>query len=339
MTGSEIDPNLASKLRGSIVLLGGILGRMHKAKMSFPGGDMIGKRPIEAHISVFRTLGAKVAFNGSIELSVDKLNGSKIIMEESSVTATENAILAAATAEGTTVIKLAAMEPHVQQLCEFLNKMGAKISGIGTTTIEIIGISKLHGAEIAIIPDSNEAASFIALGAAVQADIKVSGLNPDFLDDFLLQLKKMNINFEVGEDFVRTLPPKEEYMAAKIQCGLYPKLASDDVPSLAVLATIAKGESLLYEWLYENRLGYIDQLKKMGAQAEVLDPHRVKIIGPTSLKGANITSYDIRMGMTMVIAALVAEGISEIDGIEHVDRGYENLEERLVGIGADIKRI
>src|SRR5258708_3459691 len=241
MTGSEIDPNLASKLRGSIVLLGGILGRMHKAKMSFPGGDMIGKRPIEAHISVFRTLGAKVAFNGSIELSVDKLNGSKIIMEESSVTATENAILAAATAEGTTVIKLAAMEPHVQQLCEFLNKMGAKISGIGTTTIEIIGISKLHEAEIAIIPDYNEAASFIALGAAVQADIKVSGLNPDFLDDFLLQLKKMNINFEVGEDFVRTPPPKEEYMAAKIQCGLYPKLASDDVPSLAVLATIAKG--------------------------------------------------------------------------------------------------
>ncbi|MEJ0021292.1 MAG: UDP-N-acetylglucosamine 1-carboxyvinyltransferase [Candidatus Doudnabacteria bacterium] len=335
---SELNPELTGKLRGSIVLLGALLGRTKKAKMSFPGGDLIGKRPIDAHVASFEALGANVSSNGEIEISAAKLKGAKIVLPESSVTATENAILASVLAQGQTTIKLAAMEPHVQQLCEFLNKMGAKISGIGTTTIIIDGVKNLHGAEIELIPDSNEAASFIALGAATKADLKVTGLNPEYLDDFLMQLAKMKVNFDAGSDFVHVSPPKQDYAASKIQCGLYPKLASDDVPALAVLATQATGESLVYEWLYENRLGYIDQLKKMGAQAEILDPHRVKITGPTPLHNAKITSYDLRMGITLVIAALVANGESEIDGVEHIDRGYEKLEERLGAIGADIKR-
>lgn len=335
----ELNPNLANKLRGSIVLLGALLGRLKRACMSFPGGDSIGKRPLDAHISAFEALGATVSTNGRIDLQAEALKGGKIILEESSVTATENAILAAVLSEGHTQIKLAAMEPHVQQLCDFLNLMGAKISGMGTTNIEIEGVAKLHGAEIEIIPDSNEAASFITLAASTKSDIKITNLNPDFMDDFLIKLKQMNVNMEIGKDYVHVFPPKEDYIGAKIQCGLYPKLASDDMPTMAVLATQSKGESLIYEWLYENRLGYVPQLQKMGANAEILDPHRVKIIGPTPLKGEHIEGLDIRMGMTMVIAALTAEGESEIKGIEHVDRGYERLEERLSLIGADIRRV
>lgn len=335
----EPDSKLVAKLRGSIVLLGALLSRMKKARMTFPGGDVIGRRSIEAHLSAFRSFGVSVSNADSIELAADKLLGNAVVLEESSVTATENIILAASLAQGKTTIKLAATEPHVQQLGLFLNKMGAKISGIGTTTIEIEGVSKLHGAEIELIPDSNEAASFITLAAATKSDIKISGLNPDFLDDFLLRLKKMNVNFEVGADYVHVKPPQGPYAGSKIQCGLYPKLASDDIPPMAVLATQAQGESLVYEWLYENRLGYVEQLKQMGAQAEILDPHRVKITGLTSLTGAKIESFDLRMGMTLVIAALVAEGRSEIAGIEHIDRGYENLEQRLQALGADIKRI
>lgn len=339
LTKSEPDAALTGKLRGSIVLLGALLGRLHQATMSFPGGDLIGKRSIDAHLSAFEALGVTVSGGEILKFKADQLIGNKIVMEESSVTATENGILAAVLAAGQTTIKLAAMEPHVQQLCEFLNQMGARISGIGTTTIVIIGVKKLHGAQIAIIPDSNEAASLITLAAATKSNIKISGLNPDFMDDFLLKLSKMNVRFEVGPDYVRVLMPKQDYVGAKIQCGLYPKLASDDMPTLAVLATQAKGESLIYEWLYENRLGYVDQLIKMGANAKILDPHQVRITGPTPLKGAKLRSYDIRMGMTMVIAALVADGESEIEGIEHIDRGYERLEERLSKLGAEIRRV
>jgi UDP-N-acetylglucosamine 1-carboxyvinyltransferase len=338
ITKKELN-QVAGQIRGSIVLLGALLARTKKVSMAFPGGDRIGKRPIDAHMSAFEALGAVVSTNGFIELSGDKLTGNKIVMEESSVTATENAILAAVTASGQTMIKLAAMEPHVQQLCEFLNLMGGKISGIGTTTIVIDGVAKLHGADIELIPDSNEATSLIVLAAATKSDVKISKLNPDFLEDVLLKLKKMQVNFQVGSDFVHVLPPNQDYLGAKIQCGLYPKLPSDDVPVFAVLATQAQGESEVFEWLYENRLGYIEQLKKMGANAEILDPHRVKILGPTQLTGQKLNTYDIRMGMTLLIAALTAQGQSEIDGVEHIDRGYENLEERLASIGADITRV
>ncbi len=334
----ELSGEYSGKLRGSIVLLGALLVRMKKAKMTFPGGDMIGKRPVEAHMSAFQALGANVSYNGAIELSADKLIGTKIIMEESSVTATENIILAASMADGRTEIRLAAMEPHVQQLCEFLNKMGAKISGIGTPTIVIDGVTKLHGAEIALIPDSNEAASFITLAAATKSEVTVSRINPEFMDDFLLKLKKMAVNFEVGPDFVKVKIPNTDYQAIKIQGGLYPKLASDDIPPLAVLATQAVGSSIMNEWMYENRLAYATELMKMGAKVEAVDSHNVVITGPTALKGDKMTSYDIRMGMTLVIAALVAEGESEIDGIEHIDRGYEKLEARLSRLGAEIKR-
>ncbi|MBX4186654.1 MAG: UDP-N-acetylglucosamine 1-carboxyvinyltransferase [Candidatus Doudnabacteria bacterium] len=340
ITKTALNPDLVKKLRGSVLIMGALLARMKQVELAFPGGDSIGARPLDTHIAALKDLGAQVEQTDErIQLSAAQLTGKKIILEESSVTATENAILAASLANGQTIIKLAAMEPHVQQLCEFLNLMGAKISGIGTTTITIEGVKKLNGAKIEVIPDSEEAASIITLAAATKSELKVTHLNPESLDDYLLKLKKMNVNFEVGENFIKIFPPDGDYIGTKIQCGLYPKLNSDLVPPMAVLATQAQGETIIYEWLYENRLGYVAELTKMGAKAEILDPHRVKIMGPTKLTGAKITSYDLRMGITLVIAALVASGTSEIDGIEHVDRGYENLEGRLASVGADIKRV
>jgi UDP-N-acetylglucosamine 1-carboxyvinyltransferase len=189
-----------------------------------------------------------------------------------------------------------------------------------------------------VIPDSEEAASLITLSAAAKGSVTINRINPENLEDFLLRLRKMNVEMEIGPDFVKIMPPKGDYVGSKIQCGFYPKLNSDFVPPMSVLATQAVGETLVYEWLYENRLGYVSELIKMGAKAEVLDPHRVRIIGPTKLHAQNITSYDLRMGITLVIAAIVAEGQSEISDIHHIDRGYENLEERLRNIGVDIKR-
>jgi UDP-N-acetylglucosamine 1-carboxyvinyltransferase len=248
-------------------------------------------------------------------------------------------MMAAVLASGKTVIKLSAMEPHVVQLGEFLNLMGAKIKGLGSPTIEIEGVDNLHGAQIEIIPDSEQAASLINLAAATKSQITISKLSTSFLEDFLLRMKKMNVNFEVGPDYVKVIPPEGDYIGTKIQAGLYPKLNSDFIPPMSVLATQAKGESLLHEWMYENRQGYVESLNQMGANAKILDKDRVLITGPTKLHGAKITTYDLRMGMTLVIAALVADGQSEISDIHHIDRGYENLEERLRALGADIKRV
>jgi UDP-N-acetylglucosamine 1-carboxyvinyltransferase len=291
-------------------------------------------------LNALKMLGAVVEeSNGRVKLSADRLTGSKVVMEESSVLGTENVILAAVKAKGTTVIKLAAMEPHVQQLCLFLNQMGAQISGIGTPTLTIEGVDGLHGASIKMISDSEEAASMITLAAATKSQLKITGINPDAMDDYLLKLRKMGVEFEAGYDYVQTYEPTRPYEGIKIQCGLYPKLNSDYLPPMAVLATQAQGESIMHEWMYENRQGYVPELQKMGANAQILDTDRVKIIGPTPLHAQQITSFDVRMGMTLVIAALVAEGTSEIFDIHHIDRGYAKLEERLTKIGADIKRV
>lgn len=338
---SEPDEELVVKFRGSVLFLGSLLARTGRVKLPKSGGDKIGVRTIEPHLSGLRQLGAVVDDSEGYNLKVlSRLQGVTIVMEETSVTATENLLLAAATARGITTIKLAAMEPHVQQLAEFLNKMGAKISGIGSPTLVIQGQNQLHGAQEEIIPDSSQAATFITLAAATRGHVRVRNLNPAFLDDFLLKIKQFGVKFQVKDDCVEVMPPDKDYQGIKkLQVGLYPKLASDDTPPLAVLATQAIGETVIYEWLYEDRLGYAPELNKMGAHAEILDPHRVKIIGPTKLRGQKLICNDIRMGMALVIAALTAEGQSEIINIEHVDRGYERLEERLQALGAEIQRM
>lgn len=336
----EPDPNLTAKLRASILLVGPLLARLKSAWLPTSGGDRIGVRPIDAHILGFEQLGASVSTGEIYKFSTSGLTGAKIILEESSVTATENLMMAAALADGHTTIKLAAMEPHVQQVGEFLNSMGAKIAGLGTTTIEIEGVKRLHGASVSVIPDSNQAATFITLAAATGSDLGISGVNNDYLDDLLLKMRRFGVVFETASDSIRVLPPTKPYSGIKkLQVGLYPKLASDDTPPLAVLATQAEGETIIYEWMYENRLGYAPELNKMGANTEILDPHRVRIIGKTPLLAADLTCSDIRMGMALVIAALTASGKSTVSQVHHIDRGYENLHGQLLALGADIVRI
>jgi len=341
----EPNPELVRRIRGSVLLFGALLARFGKVKMPYPGGDVIGARSLDTHFEALRSLGATVDETSNHFISLEApsgLKGAKIVLAESSVTATENTIIAAALAEGDTVIKLAATEPHVQDLVTFLNSAGAQIEGVGMPTIRIRGTPRLeckNNAEHNIIVDSDEAMSFAVLAAATRSDVVIKPMNPDFIEDGILKLKTIGVNLEVGDSFLKISKPTTLYKAAKIQSGLYPKLMSDQLPPFAVLATQALGTSLIHEWMYEGRLGYINELIKMGANAIIMDPHRALIIGPTPLRGAELRSLDIRSGMTTLIAGLVAEGETIINEAQIIDRGYERIEERLQALGADIKRI
>jgi len=333
------DPELVKKLRGSILLLGPLLARFNKVVMPIPGGDLIGKRPIDAHLVALEMLGAKTKIDDLLEVSTKKLVGANIIMVELSVTATENAIMAAVTATGSTVIHLAATEAHIQSLCHMLNSMGAMISGIGTHDLVIAGVEKLNGTDFKIIHDNEVACSFINLAAATKSELTIQNVHPEFLAAAFIQFMQMNVNFEVGDTWVKVLKPKEEYTAFKITSNIYPGLMSDYIPPFAVLATQAQGTTQLHEWMYEGRLGYIHELSKMGAKAHIIDQHRAEITGPTELSGTDVSSLDVRSGMVLVIAALVAKGESTLHEIQHIERGYEDIVNKLKAIGADIERV
>ncbi|MEW5805403.1 MAG: UDP-N-acetylglucosamine 1-carboxyvinyltransferase [Patescibacteria group bacterium] len=340
---SELANELFRKLRGSILLVGPVLSKFGKIKIPLPGGDLIGARPLDAHFDGFVKLGAILEKEDSlIKLSAPKgLVGSKIVLKEISVTATENLIMAAAFARGETIIKLAATEPHVQDLCFFLGKLGVKIQGIGSHILRIQGLAGKDlnfNLEHQLIPDSDETMNLAALAGATRSEIALRNINPDFIDAGLLKLEEIGVNFELGRDFLAIKKPTRVYQAAKYQCGLYPKLMSDQIPPLAVLATQAQGVSMIQEWMYEGRLGYINELVKMGANGVILDPHRALIIGPTPLQGAELKSLDIRAGMTAIIAGLVAEGETTISDAQVIDRGFEKIDKRLRQVGAEIKR-
>jgi UDP-N-acetylglucosamine 1-carboxyvinyltransferase len=331
---------LVRKFRGSVLFAGALLSRCGRVVMPYPGGDIIGSRPLDVHLEAFRVLGANISQtpDNFLKIEAPRLIGAKIVLSEISVTATENAILASVLAEGETIIKLAATEPHIQNLAAFLKKMGAQIEGAGTNIIHIQGVKKLQGAEDAVIPDSDEAMSLAVLAAATRSEVLIKNIEPDFLEAGLQKLKAMAVNFELDKDWLRIKKPLGLYQPSKIQSGLYPKLMTDQIPPLAVLATQASGQSLIHEWMYESRLGYINELIKMGANAVILDPHRALIIGPTPLRGNEVKALDVRSGMTMIIAALVAEGESILNEALHLDRGYQKIEERLQKLGANIVR-
>ena len=333
-------PETARKLRASILFAGPMLARFGRVEMPYPGGDLIGARPINTHVNSFNGLGIFNCHGESLCLDASKVHGGKIILEEPSVTATENIILLASGMENEVEIRLAAAEPHVQNLCNFLVACGAKISGIGTTTLKIRGKKlPLNNVTHAVIPDELEASAFAVLGAVTRSNLTIEGVELEYLDSVLLQLEKMNVNFSASENSIKIISPDRPYKSFRIQSGLYPKLVTDHLPPFVVLATQAEGTGLVHEWLYEARQSYIRELMKMGANAVIMDPHRALIIGPTPLYGKEVTSFDIRSGMTMVIAALAATGQTTITGVEHIDRGYEKLEERLKAIGADIARV
>jgi UDP-N-acetylglucosamine 1-carboxyvinyltransferase len=332
------DPALVKKLRGSILLVGPLLGRFKKVEIAVPGGDAIGRRPITSHTLAFEEFGAKITEDDLLRIDGENIHGAKVILNEMSVTATENAVMVAVLAKGQSSIHLAATEPHVQDLCRMLVKMGAKISGIGTHDLVIEGVDELHGVEHSIIFDNEVACSYINLAASTRSEILIDNIQPDYLNSALIQFRMMNVNYKVTENSIQILKPEGPYKAAKIKAATFPGLLSDYIPPFAVLATQAEGTSIVHEWMYEGRLGYIHELSKMGAKATILDQHRAQIEGPTKLHGTNVSSLDVRGGMVMIIAALVAEGTSVLHDVEHVERGYPNIAEVIRSLGGDIQR-
>lgn len=336
---AKMDFDKISKIRISVLLIGSLLPRFKSFKIAKPGGDRIGLRPISTHLEALKKLGANIEEKGNFyEIEAKNLQGKEIILKEFSVTATENLMMAAALARGKTIIKGAAAEPHIQDLGEFLKKMGVKIEGLGTHTIEIEGVEKLAGASHKIIPDPIEAGTLILASAITPGRVKIKNIIFDHLDIFLDKLKEIGVNFEkdshsINVDYSPNLKP------AKVQALPYPGFPTDLLPPLVPLLTQAEGKSLIHDPLYENRLNFIQELRKMGADIEIVDPHRAIIFGKTPLIGQKIESWDIRAGASLIIAGLLAQGQTIIENIYQIDRGYEKIEERLQKLGANIKRI
>jgi len=337
---SHLNSEIASKLKGSILMTGPLLARCGSAVFPRPGGCVIGQRPRDIFLSGFEAFGVKIKENGeSYNLTAKgRLRGINFIFPVISVTATETMILAAVLAKGKTVLKNTACEPEVVALVNFLNKCGAKIKGAGTPFMEIEGVESLSGGSCQIIPDRIEAGSFVLLGLTVGGSIKVSGLNPKHLDALWFLLEKAGANLEIGSDFV-LVKPSSSLKAVDLKTHEYPGFPTDIQAPFTVLMTQAKGVSLIHETIFEGRLFYTDALKQMGADIIMCDPHRVIIKGPTKLYGRRLISPDIRAGMAMVSAALSARGESVIENIYQIDRGYEKIEERLRGLGAEIERV
>lgn len=338
---TNINQELVRKMRDSVMLIGSLLGRFKEVKIASPGGDKIGARQIETHLNAFIALGAEVTQeNGFHIIRAKKLQGCEIILDEMSVTGTINAMLAAVLAEGTTTIRHAAAEPHVDNVMQLLNAMGAHVTWAGNHVIKIEGAEELHGAQHAINPDYIEMWTFLALGAATKSKISIQPFIPEYLETELIHFKNMGGKYEMNGDTL-TLTPTASLHAPKqrVHSMPYPGFAADNIPPFVVLATQAEGTTLVMEWMYEGRQKYVYDLIRMGADTTILDPHRILIKGPTPLYGREATSYDIRAGATMIIAAMVAQGESVVTDIEQLDRGYERVEERLNAVGANIKRV
>lgn len=342
ITSHEPAKEGVKQMRASILLLGPMLARAGKLKMFFPGGCVLGKRSVHAHTHALHSLGATVEENeNGIEARVEKLKGTKVIMTEASVTATENALMAAVLAEGRTEIHWAAMEPHVQDLCRFLNKMGAKIEGIGTPTLVVEGVKKLHGAEHTVTPDYLEVGTLAIAALLTRGEVTLENAIPDHLDSFWEKLEEVGARFELQSNAVRLLPlPKGENFRAidQLKTAVFPGFATDLQAPFTVLLTQAEGESRVFETLFEGRLNYLAELEKLGAKVGLHNSQQATIFGPARLKGGSISSCDIRAGAAMVLAALVACGTTEIHDIRYIDRGYERLDETLRGLGARVGR-
>jgi len=341
----QADFKEVKRLRSSILLMGPLLARFKQVKMMPPGGCNIGNRPVEAHFEAMSALGARVKTDKDFYyLNRERLVGSTIILPEFSVTATENALMAAVLASGQTIIKLAAAEPHTVDLGNFLIKIGAKIIGLGTHTLTVNGVKKLSAVNYKIIPDQIESGTFLVLGALVGQPLIIKGASLDQLDLILLLLKKIGVEIQIIKSKESNLvnlsvTASRGLKFFNLQTLPYPGFPTDLQSVFAVLATQAKGSSLIHDAMYEGRLKYINELLKMGAQAIICDPHRAMITGPTKLSGAKIESFDLRSGASLIIAALVASGKTIIGDAEQVDRGYEKIDEKLRMVGAEIRRL
>src|SRR3989338_559705 len=340
--GSDLKKDIAEKFRGSIVLAGPVLARTVRVIFPYPGGCVIGKRPIDIFLAGWTKMGAMVRESASgFDIVAKHLSGTDFTFRNISVTGTETLMMTAVLAHGKTILRNAALEPEIPSLAGFLNKSGAKIKGAGSPIIEIIGTDgKLLSANKAfeVIPDRIEAGDFLILGAMIGNEIKVMDCNPEHLTTLIAMLESLGIKIRKGKNWISVSKPKI-LSSSDIKTKEYPGFVTDLQAPFTVLMTQAHGESIIFETVFDGRLNYIDDLNRMGAKITPLDTHRVLVHGPTSLRGREIESPDLRAGLAFVMAALIAKGESIVKNIYQIDRGYEKIEERLQKIGADIKRI
>ncbi len=344
LDGSNPDPALSARIRASILLAGPLLARCGRVSIPPPGGDVIGRRRLDTHFLAFRGLGADINLQpGYLEITGGNLEGHDIFLDEPSVTATENAVMAAVRARGTTVLRNAASEPHVQDLCGLLNEMGARISGIGTHLLRIEGVDELGGATFRIQPDHIEVGSFIGLAAATGSVLRIEDAPTAHLDSILLGFGKLGVLCEMeGRDLLVRGDQDREMRRdafghiAKIDDGPWPGFPPDLTSIALVAATQCVGTVLIHEKMFESRMFFTDKLVAMGAQIILCDPHRAVVVGPSPLRGQPVESPDIRAGMALLLAALAAQGTSRIQNIGQIERGYERIDERLRALGARI---
>ena len=345
---ADLDPDLCRSIRASILLAGPMLGREGSINLPPPGGDVIGRRRVDTHLLALEKLAAQVNYSErEFSMQVNgRLQGADVLLDEASVTATENAITAAVMAEGTTVIRNAASEPHVQELCQFLVKLGAHIENIGSNTLTIEGVDSLHGGEHTIGPDYLEVVSFIGAAAVTHGGIRIRNAGPEYLDMPRLVFQRLGVYWEVdGEDII--VPSEQELVIQSDIGGKIPHISvmpwpafPTDLMSIAiVLATQSDGTVLFHDWMYETRMFFIDKLVSMGARIILCDPHRSIVQGPSRLIGENLESPDIRAGLALTLAALAAHGTSRIGNIGQIERGYERIDEKLRQLGARIERL
>ena len=342
---SEIPIEHSKKIRASILFAGPLVARTGKAILPPPGGDVIGRRRLDTHFLALQELGAQVAVNGRFKFSANKLIGADIFLDEASVTATENAVMAAVLAEGETIITNAASEPHVQDVCKMLNAMGAEITGIGSNILTIKGVASLHGCEYEIGPDYMEIGSFIGLAAATKGSITITGVNARDMRPIKLAFGKLGISWTIEGDTLTVhsgQPMKVNTdlggMIPKIDDSPWPGFPPDLTSIMTVVATQVEGTVLIHEKMFESRMFFVDKLIGMGARITLCDPHRAVVSGPSNLHGSELVSPDVRAGMAMIIAAMSAHGESVIRNVYQVERGYEHLTERLQSLGAHIER-
>jgi UDP-N-acetylglucosamine 1-carboxyvinyltransferase len=346
VTSFTLDHELATRIRASFLLAGPLLARLGRASVPPPGGDVIGRRRLDPHIHAFAALGVEIEVDGRYEMRAETLTGSHIFLDEASVMATENTVMAATLARGETVIGNAACEPHIQDLCRFLVSLGAQIEGIGSNVLRIQGVERLHGGEWRIASEHIEVASFIGMAAVTGGDVTIEEVVAEDLVAILPAFERLGVRVEVNGSSLR-VPPGQELAIQddlggaipKIEDGPWPAFPADLTSIAVMVATQAKGTILIFEKMFESRLFFVDKLVSMGARIILCDPHRVVVTGPAKLYGQRMSSPDIRAGMAMLIAALCAEGQSTIGEAYQIDKGYERIDERLRSLGARIERV
>ena len=343
---ADLDPDLCRRIRASILLAGPVTARSGDLRLPPPGGDVIGRRRLDTHMLALQSLGADVTYDRMFNFHASGLTGAEILLDEASVTATENIVMAAVTAKGVTVIRNAASEPHVQELCRFLNALGARIEDVGSNTLHITGVPKLHGGEFTIGPDYLEVVSFAGAAAITHGDIRIRNAGVEHLEMITQAFRRLGLQWRaeggdllVGSDQPLTVIPDLDGSIPEIKTNVWPAYPTDLISIAITVATQASGSVLFHDWMYSGRMYFTDKLVGMGARIILCDPYRCVVQGPTQLYGEKLESPDIRAGMALVLAALAAKGTSTIRNINQIDRGYEKVDDKLRALGARIQRV